>query len=78
MWITRKQMNEIIERELERERRKHQNEMLDKELENSRLKTLLAMGEIKIALLELNNSISNRGRLLERMEGVNIYGKDER
>lgn len=78
MWITRKQMNKIIERELECERRKHQSEMLDKELENSRLKTLLAMGEIKIALLELNNSISNRGRLLERMEGVNIYGKDER
>lgn len=66
MWITRKQLNKMIERELESERTKHQSEMLDKELEISRLKNRLAMEELKQAIMGLELKIcdwSNHWRL---------------
>lgn len=57
MWITRKQLNEMIERELESERMKHQSEMVSKQLEISRLKTDLAMKDIKHAIMDLELKI---------------------
>lgn len=57
MWITRKQMNKIIdskvEKELQRVESKHQSEMVSKQLEISRLKNELAMKDLKMAVMNL-------------------------
>ena len=59
MWITRKQMDKIIEREVERVERKYQSEILDKELEISRLKNQIAMKDIKHAIMDLELKITD-------------------
>ena len=70
MWITKKQIDKMIESAVEKERTKHQSEMLDKELEISRLKNRLAMEELKQAIMDLelkicdwSNHWSNHWRL---------------
>ena len=59
MWITKKQMDKIVEKALERERSKHQSEILDKELQISRLKTELAMKDLKHAIMGLELKITD-------------------
>lgn len=57
MWITRKQLNKMIERELESERMKFQSEMVSKQLEISRLKNQIAMKDLKHAIMDLELKI---------------------
>lgn len=57
MWVTRKQLNKMIEVGIENERAKFQSELTSKELEISHLKTDLAMKDLKHAVENLCNTV---------------------
>ncbi len=59
MWITKKQMNKIIEREVEHVERKYQSELTSKQLEISRLKNQIAMKDLKHAIMDLELKITD-------------------
>lgn len=57
MWITRKQLNEIIENKLADQKVKYVHELTSKDNEISQLKTRLAINELKSSLDDMSEKI---------------------